>query len=109
MKDSFAYPTMVKRLPIIITQIIDHLHTASFTTNDQAKANEITPLIKQLARLKYELQHDKQLELLTDDREDVEIYNKMIKSLPDSNKTWFSAPWLFVECYMVKNLNYINL
>ncbi len=72
--------------------------------DDSAKAAEGKALVAQLARLKYEVQHDRALEPLGDDGEpDVAAYNaELARRGP---LTWCAAPWLFAECYLFRRMS----
>jgi hypothetical protein len=62
-------------------------------------------IVSELARLKYELQHDRELTPLHDDGEpDVAEYNKELEAL--RKPKWHSVPWLFSECYLYRYANY---
>ncbi|KAJ3089084.1 hypothetical protein HK102_007241 [Quaeritorhiza haematococci] len=119
VKDSFAHITIRDRMPVIVTKAIDDLYRAQSqlgllanAKNDenlQRKADEARVVIAMIAEMKYEantlsdfLQHDKPLALIKDHLEDAEVWNYLIKEYWPSKgtKTWYSAPWLFVECYM---------
>jgi hypothetical protein len=54
--------------------------------------------------LKYELQHDRVLTPLPDDRQpDIAGYNHELEQLSkDKPLKWLDAPWLFSECYMYR-------
>jgi damage-control phosphatase, subfamily III len=57
--------------------------------------------VEELAKLKYELQHDRQLTPIRDDgKPDVALYNKELEKL--GAPTWFNVPWLYSECYLYR-------
>jgi len=57
--------------------------------------------VSELAKLKYELQHDRELTPIPDDGErDVEAYNKELAAR--GNPKWHSVPWLYAECYLYR-------
>ncbi|KXX77611.1 Protein-glutamate O-methyltransferase, partial [Madurella mycetomatis] len=58
---SFAYPTARERWPIIITQAIDDAYRSVAACDDTAKREEGKKIVEELARLKYEVQHDRPL------------------------------------------------
>ncbi|KAG8728888.1 hypothetical protein FRC12_021415, partial [Ceratobasidium sp. 428] len=62
-KDSFAYNTVVKRWPVIITNLIDTVYRAIDTENngDADKISEGKTIISRLAKLKYDMSHDRAL------------------------------------------------
>ena len=57
--------------------------------------------MSELARLKYELQHDRELTPIPDDGErDIADYNKELEALGAIK--WHSVPWLYSECYLYR-------
>ncbi|KAI1653980.1 DUF89-domain-containing protein [Daldinia decipiens] len=103
-KSSFAYISARDRWPVIITQAIDDLYRSVSECEESEKQNEGKKIIEELARLKYELQHDRQLTPIRDDgAADVAIYNRELEQL--GTPSWFNIPWLFSECYLYRRLN----
>ncbi|KAF2474260.1 DUF89-domain-containing protein [Lindgomyces ingoldianus] len=103
---SFAYISARERWPVIITQGIDDVHRSAWATQDEEVLKEGKWIVSELARLKYELQHDREITPLPDDgREDVEGYNKELKAL--GNPRWHSVPWLYSECYLYRRISSI--
>jgi hypothetical protein len=98
---SFAHTSARSRWPIIITQGIDDVHRSLHSTKDEAKINEGKKIVAELATLKHELQHDRELTPIPDDGErDVEAYNKELAAR--GNAKWHSVPWLYAECYLYR-------
>lgn len=57
--------------------------------------------MSELARLKYELQHDRQLTPIPNDGgSDVVAYNEELEAR--ENPKWHSVPWLYSECYLYR-------
>ncbi|KAI1377050.1 DUF89-domain-containing protein [Hypoxylon crocopeplum] len=103
-KSSFAYVSARDRWPIIITQAIDDLYRSVSDCDKSEKKDEGKRIIEELARLKYELQHDRKLTPIRDDGgADVAIYNRELEQL--GTPSWFNIPWLFCECYLYRRLN----
>ncbi|KAL7624805.1 Hairy/enhancer-of-split with YRPW motif protein 2 [Parahypoxylon ruwenzoriense] len=103
-KSSFAYLSARDRWPVIITQAIDDVYRSVIESNDPEKQDEGKKIIEELARLKYELQHDRKLTPIRDDgAADVSIYNRELEQL--GTPTWFNIPWLFCECYLYRRIN----
>ncbi|ERF69155.1 hypothetical protein EPUS_01111 [Endocarpon pusillum Z07020] len=103
---SFAYITVRKRWPNILTGAIDDVHRAvgevEASNNDKIKDGK--SIVEQLAKLKYELQHNRQLSRLEDDDEaDVESYNAELKARGDP--TWHNVEWLYSECYLYRRIS----
>ncbi|KAI9677399.1 MAG: hypothetical protein M1817_006352 [Caeruleum heppii] len=100
-RTSFAYVSARDRWPVIITGAIDDLHRAVSTEKDADKQKEGKRIVEEIAKLKYELQHDRVLTPIADDgRADVAGYNAELNQL--GPPTWFNAPWLFTECYLYR-------
>ncbi|ORY71391.1 uncharacterized protein BCR38DRAFT_453940 [Pseudomassariella vexata] len=102
-KTSFAYISARDRWPVIITGAIDDTYRSVMSSNDTAKEEEGKKIVEELARLKYELQHDRQLTPLRDDGQpDITLYNQELEKL--GTPTWFNLPWLFSECYLYRRM-----
>ncbi|KAA6412043.1 MAG: duf89 domain-containing [Lasallia pustulata] len=103
-QSSFAYISARDRWPVILTGAIDDVHRAVVACDDDDKRNEGKSIVEELAKLKYELQHDRQLTPLIDDKErDVAGYNKELEAL--DKPTWFNVPWLYAECYLYRRIS----
>ncbi|GAB1525407.1 Hairy/enhancer-of-split with YRPW motif protein 2 [Rhizoctonia solani] len=105
-KDSFAYATVVKRWPVIITNIIDTVYRAVDAEGNSSpeKVAEGKALISQLSKLKYDMSHDRPLaEIPEDGGLNSKVYNDRLQDLEKSgNNTWMKIPWLFGECYLYR-------
>lgn len=120
-KLGFSYETVVKRWPVIITSVIDYLHRTchsltleaqEFDASDQEKQllyrkiKEGATIIEKISKLKYEIARDHVLEPIPGDGQpSVELYNDELSTLAENRKnTWFTAPWLYAECYLYRLL-----
>ncbi|KIM61255.1 hypothetical protein SCLCIDRAFT_1216160 [Scleroderma citrinum Foug A] len=120
-KQSFSYDTVARRWPIIITNIIDHVHRlvhdmameaqaqASDGNDDrvrniQLRIEEGKEIIAKASRLKYRMARDQELEKIPQDGEMyVDEYNAELEELAKAKKnTWFTAPRLFLGCYLYR-------
>ncbi|CZR54579.1 probable venom protein 2 precursor [Phialocephala subalpina] len=102
-KTSFAYTSARDRWPIIITGVIDDVHRAVSETEDVDKRAEGKKIVEDIAKLKYELQHDRKLTPLLDDGSaDIAGYNKELEQL--GYPSWFNVPWLYAECYLYRRV-----
>ncbi|KAG8705161.1 hypothetical protein FRC08_001809 [Ceratobasidium sp. 394] len=105
-KDSFAYNTVLKRWPVIITNLIDTVYRAIDTESkgDTEKISEGKAVISRLAKLKYDMSHDRPLERIPDDGGlNSDVYNARLEDLENSGKnTWMKISWLFGECYLYR-------
>lgn len=100
---SFAYVSARERWPVILTQAIDDVHRSTYAAKDDETAKEGKWAVSELARLKYELQHNRKLTPLPEDGEsDVAAYNKELEALGEP--TWHSVPWLYSECYLYRRI-----
>lgn len=98
---SFAHTSARERWPIIITQGIDDVHRSTSAASDPAVVQEGKEIVSQLARLKYELQHDRELAPIADDGgADVSAYNEELAAR--GTPRWHGVEWLFAECYLYR-------
>lgn len=123
----FSYDTVVKRWPIILTNIIDHVHRLLHDMTleaqrvrdlDFSKAEELSKkttegqeIISEISRLKYRMARDHELESIPQDGDIlVAEYNAELESLKQTSRnTWFKAPWLYAECYLYRLIrSYFN-
>lgn len=112
-KNSFAFKSVSQRWPTIITSAIDALYQASYALSysserdlAEEKIQESKELVERLSKLKHDMGRDKVLEKIVEDGGDpVNEYNSVL----DKNKdwTWFTAPWLYAECYLYRLLRSI--
>ncbi|KAK5116792.1 hypothetical protein LTR62_007466 [Meristemomyces frigidus] len=102
-KTSFAFISARDRWPIILTGAIDDLHKAVSHATDSEKLEEGKRITEGLAKLKYELQHDRQLTpLINDGKPDIKAYNRELEQRGDPK--WFSVAWLYAECYLYRRM-----
>ncbi|KAI6507460.1 hypothetical protein MCOR13_002794 [Pyricularia oryzae] len=103
-KTSFAYTSARERWPVIITQAIDDAYRSVAQCDDPDKSGEGKTIVNELAQLKYQVQHDRQLTPIPDDgRPDVALYNKELEQL--GNPTWLNMNWLYCECYLYRRMH----
>ncbi|BDD62098.1 hypothetical protein MPDQ_000705 [Monascus purpureus] len=103
-KTSFAFVSAHDRWPVIITSAIDDLHRTVADVTDEEKRKEGKGIIENLAKLKYELQHDRKLTPLPDDGQpDIAEYNDELEQR--GNPTWYDVAWLYSECYLYRRIN----
>jgi len=98
---SFAHTSARERWPIIITQGIDDVHRAAYSAKDDESLTEGKWIVAELAKLKYEVQHDRELTPIPDDGErDINAYNEELAAR--GNPKWHNVPWLYAECYLYR-------
>ncbi|CAK7224570.1 Hairy/enhancer-of-split with YRPW motif protein 2 [Sporothrix bragantina] len=104
-KTSFAWQTARERWPVILTQAIDDVYrSVQECGDDKEKEAEGRAIVEKIARLKYDVQHDRPLGPIVDDGEsDVAAYNAELAQL--GSLSWLKAPWLFAECYLFRRLS----
>lgn len=102
---------------MIITKVIDLIYRQrkhlpqllSNRTDTHLSAEEETKsLIEELARLKYELQTNKPLKMVTDNLPEANIWNEYLtkeqSKQPQEEVSWFNVSWLYAECYMYRRM-----
>ncbi|KAF8245170.1 DUF89 domain-containing protein [Wilcoxina mikolae CBS 423.85] len=105
-KTSFAYISARDRWPVILTQAIDDIFRATRNVSDTEKVAEGKRIVEKLAKLKYELQHDRVLSPIEDDgATDIKAYNEELQKL--GSPPWFQVSWLYSECYLYRRLHSI--
>ncbi|KAJ3290248.1 hypothetical protein HK104_006897 [Borealophlyctis nickersoniae] len=101
---------------VILTKAVDtlsrHLHTHQLAKPESSTSHaveEAKECISKLSKLKYDMQRDRTLPLVEDDLVDAANWNWLIERADTfwegTGKTWFSAPWLFVECSMYRKIH----
>ncbi|KAI9751125.1 MAG: hypothetical protein M1815_001356 [Lichina confinis] len=106
-KTSFAYVSARDRWPVILVgRHVHDVHRATSGASDEKAIAEGKHIVSELAKLKYELQHDRALSPIPDDGcEDIDAYNVELARL--ETPRWFNVPWLYSECYMYRRISSI--
>ncbi|CAG8676231.1 9838_t:CDS:2 [Cetraspora pellucida] len=108
-KDSFAYITTVERWPVIVTKIVDEVYKSrhSLDLSEVDKLKEGKEIIDSIGGLKYQMQRKKPLIPIEDDgKSDIGTWTHVFNTyFKDEN--WYSATWLFVECYLYRRIHSI--
>lgn len=77
------------------------MHRATYGVNDEVALSEGKWIVAELAKLKYEVQHDRELTPIPDDGErDAAAYNTELAAR--GNPKWHNVPWLYSECYLYR-------
>jgi hypothetical protein len=77
------------------------VHRSLHDIKDETAITEGKGVVAELAKLKYELQHDRELTPIPDDGEgDVTTYNKELAAR--GYPKWHNVPWLYSECYLYR-------
>ncbi|ESO96394.1 hypothetical protein LOTGIDRAFT_178238 [Lottia gigantea] len=110
-KESFAFVTIKDRLPVILSKVADTVHRKKNNLGAELgneKAEDLKGIAGEISKLRYEIQTDKDVVALEDTRGDVDIWNEVLKNLTKQNNNqpprWFSAAWLYLECYMYRRI-----
>lgn len=83
-KNSFAYPTMKDRVPVIICKVVDLLYRDRIHLN-LSNPDELKDTLEEMSRLRYELLTDKPLAKITDDGNDASVWNEYLERLQTEN------------------------
>ena len=106
-KDSFAFPTMKDRVPVIICKVIDLLYRDRASLN-LTQPDDLKNVIEGMSKLRYEIVTNKKLSPITDGSSDAEVWNEFLTRLKEENEnqdpTWFGSRWLSVECFVYRRL-----
>ena len=114
-KETFAYPTIKDRCPVILCKIIDHLHRQRLNIGRDLgaeAADGLYKVVEELSKLRYEMQTDKPIVALEDQTGSAGVWNSYLQQHQKSEErpSWFSSAWLWVECYMYRRvLQSLNL
>lgn len=109
-KRSFAYHTVRNRLPVTVTQVIDHLSRSKDTltnTYGAAVREEIKQIAGYLSKLKNEMQTNKPLIHFTANDEDQMLWNEFLQKTEATKGRpllWFADVWLHIECYLYRRI-----
>nr|CAG8551839.1 5810_t:CDS:2 [Entrophospora candida] len=107
-QESFGYTTATYRWPIIITKTIDDIYKTRYELDpikDEEKSNEAKEIMNSLGTMKYEMQRKRVLTPIEDDGEsDVKSWNDTLNTY-FHGENWYSATWLFVECYLYRRMH----
>lgn len=100
---------MSHRVPIIITNVVDQLTREKERIVErygEMCRDELKSCIGEISKLKYELQTDKLFSEIPGDDSDQYEWNKLLKEI-EPNNSYFSAVWLYAECYIYRRLKSI--
>jgi len=112
-QNTFAYPTIKDRCPVILCKVIDHLYRERNNIGRQLgeEAQEgLKSVVEELSKLRYEMQTNKPVTPLeeTESDDDISVWNSYLvqqKERESNSCTWYTAPWLWVECYMYRRIS----
>ncbi|KAK3917379.1 Damage-control phosphatase ARMT1 [Frankliniella fusca] len=107
---SFAYHTVRNRLPVTLTQVIDHLSRNKediAQSHGEAAREEIKDVIAHLSKLKNEMQTNKPLEPFHANEADKQVWNDFLENSSIAlgrPLLWFADVWLYIECYLYRRI-----
>ncbi|WVQ83850.1 hypothetical protein IAT38_005994 [Cryptococcus sp. DSM 104549] len=110
-KQSFAYTTLVKRWPVVLTNVVSavsnvnhELHMSPTDTSEE-KLAEGKAIIAKISQMKYDMGHNALLTPIDDDGDsNTTCYNEELKIHSDEERRWSTMNWLFAECYVYRRL-----
>ncbi|KAL1408354.1 Hairy/enhancer-of-split with YRPW motif protein 2 [Vanrija albida] len=104
-------PADKARWPVIITNIVsavstvNHQLSSDSSADAPAKLAEGKEIVAKLSALKHNMGRNGVLEPIPDDgNANRACYNDELAALADDDKRWFTANWLFAECYLYRLL-----
>lgn len=100
---------MSKRVPVIITNIVDTLSRDKeeiIKRFGEKCRDELKIAIGEISKLKYEIQTDKKFTEIFGQEGDEFEWNRHLKEI-EPNNSYFSAVWLYAECYVYRRLRSI--
>ena len=86
-----------------------HLVLTPIFVFHQDKAIDCKEIVARLSKLKNEMQTDKEIAPVKDCYSDASVWNECIQNLKnlvgkEQVPSWFSIPWLTVECYLYRRI-----
>ncbi|RIA90420.1 hypothetical protein C1645_693563 [Glomus cerebriforme] len=106
-ENSFAYITAKKRWPEILEKVIDDIYQTinSLDSSEVDKIQEGKRIVDFLTELKYQIQQKKPLmPIEVSEAPDISTYNYILNTY-FKDKNWYSATWLFTECYLYRRIH----
>lgn len=100
---------MSERVPVIITNILDQLTQGKekiIEKYGEVSRDDLKACIGGISKLKYELQTDKKMWEIPGDDSDQYEWNRLLQEI-EPNNSYFSAVWLYAECYVYRRLKSI--
>ena len=108
-KETFAYPTIKDRCPVILCKIIDYLHRQRINIGRElgpGAADGLYKVVEELSKLRYEMQTDKPIAPIEDQEGNASVWNSYLqqRKTEEERPSWFSSAWMWVECYMYRRV-----
>jgi hypothetical protein len=103
-KSSFAYKTVKDRWPVLITKTIADVEQTIKADDTAGLRSEGMRIIRDLVALKEDMEQDRPLRLIADDRQpNLMTYNEELRRM--NRPTWRNVSWLYSECYLYRLLH----
>ncbi|KAL3985047.1 hypothetical protein ACH3XW_37025 [Acanthocheilonema viteae] len=108
---TFAFLTVRDRWPKILGKIVDQVYRyrhAHIAVHGKEGEKDIKSVLSQLSELSHRVSTDKQLQNLSDNGEEVNIWNEELRELQmkkgAEHVTWYHCDWLFAECFLYRQI-----
>ncbi|XP_034478684.1 damage-control phosphatase ARMT1 [Drosophila innubila] len=109
-KRSFAYYTFRFRLPSTLETIANSLAKNKDELLAKYGADAVTDIeqtAEAIRELRSNILQNEKLLPFTDKESDCDVWNAFLEKLPQEKRTYFSACWLYAECYMYRKVSSI--
>ncbi|KAH8377257.1 hypothetical protein KR093_004578, partial [Drosophila rubida] len=106
-KQSFAYVALQARMPGIMQQVINTLHSNEhdlIKLHGEEVLKDIQVITHSIDSLKRELSNDRKFTLFHGNEVDKAEWNAFLSELPQPKRSYFRASWLHSECYLYRRL-----
>ncbi|XP_034106574.1 damage-control phosphatase ARMT1 [Drosophila albomicans] len=111
-KQSFAYYTFRVRLPSTLETIANSLAKDKdelLTVHGADVTSDIEQTVNEIRELRLNILQNGNLLAFTDNGSDTAVWNAFLEQLPQQQRTYFRACWLYAECYMYRKVSSIFL
>ncbi|XP_016980655.1 damage-control phosphatase ARMT1 [Drosophila rhopaloa] len=109
-KQSFAYYTFRVRLPSTLATIANSLNKDKdglLATYGAEALADIEQTTKDVKQLREDILNNGSLLPFEGQDPDTQLWNAFLEKLPKEKRTFFSACWLYAECYMYRRISAI--
>ncbi len=103
----FNHQALTEQLERLLQYVFHESTPLPHPHPDQAGTEDVKKVISQLSKLRYQLLTDKPMEPIAhgDDTQEWDlVFDRYRKKFNEENPKWFSASWLFAECYMYRKI-----
>ncbi|ODV98569.1 hypothetical protein PACTADRAFT_184830 [Pachysolen tannophilus NRRL Y-2460] len=103
---SFAFKTCQERWPVIVQNAVDDVTSELNKFNSKEAKEQGKIIVAQLKDLKQKLINDAKIEPFNEPNvPSLNSYDETLQKLPESEITWLTGPWLYLECYLYRLIN----